>query len=216
MAKFCGNCGSPLEARARVCGQCGTPVEDISYVSAGIMESAIPKQSKVNSKLVKRIVAVILILALIFTGFKIITTFTGANGLVHKAMAAYIDYDVDSLIEMSSDLYYTDDSVLGLLELRYKSHLDYALDEFDSSVGYDYKLSYEITEMYTLPERKLDGLYSELKYFSTDYDFDLIEEVKIAEILLTATQGKKSGSVELTIGLSKEPDGWALLFVQKK
>lgn len=26
MARFCGNCGAPLEPNARVCGQCGTPI----------------------------------------------------------------------------------------------------------------------------------------------------------------------------------------------
>ena len=27
MAKFCGNCGKPMEDHAKVCGNCGTPLE---------------------------------------------------------------------------------------------------------------------------------------------------------------------------------------------
>ena len=27
MAKFCGNCGRPMEDNAKVCGNCGTPLE---------------------------------------------------------------------------------------------------------------------------------------------------------------------------------------------
>ena len=30
MARFCGNCGKPLEEGAKVCGYCGTPVDENS------------------------------------------------------------------------------------------------------------------------------------------------------------------------------------------
>ena len=150
MAKFCGNCGKPMEDHAKVCGNCGTPLEGgtSSKVKLKIEDSR--KKEKFKKK-IKTIFAISMLLVVCVVAVNVVINFTGNKGLVHKIMAAYEKYDIDALIMLSSDIYYYDSE--DYVEQYFENSVGADLDSFEMSVGHSYKLSYEVNEIYELSER---------------------------------------------------------------
>ena len=104
MAKFCGNCGAKMDDNDKVCGQCGTPVDSETKTSS--VKIIDMERRKRNKKLLKLIVVLILIIAVVATAINVVTKFMGPNGLLRKVMSAYEEYDIDTLVSLSSDIYY--------------------------------------------------------------------------------------------------------------
>lgn len=152
MAKFCGNCGAQLDDGDKVCGQCGTPVNGNAGTVPGL-KVVDPEKKKKMAKRIKGIVALVIVVALAITGVKVYLSFTGTNGLVRKVMTAYEDYDVDSLVALSSDMYYYFDSD-DYVDEYFEDAVGKYIDNFESSVGHSYKLTYEVDEIYDLSKRK--------------------------------------------------------------
>ena len=211
MAKFCGNCGTQLEDNAKVCGNCGTPLDGASTNIPGLKVSDPEKQKKMK-KTVKRVVGLVLFVAVAIIGFNVVSQFTGYNGLLRKVMTAYEKYDIDTLISLSSDMYYYGEE--DWVEYYFDHSVGNDLDSFEASVGHSYKLTYEINETYVMSDRKVDEMLSEIEYSYPDFDVSIIEKVVVADLTVTAKQGSKSVNQDMNIVMTKENGTWRLLYIE--
>lgn len=207
MAKFCGNCGAKLDDNAKVCGQCGTSLDGTLPNVLGLKTVNPEKQKKV--KLVA-ILAAIVVVAMI--ALNIASKYTGYNSLLRKVMTAYENYDIDTLVSLSSDMYYYGDG--DWVEYYFKNNVGDDLDFFEFSVGHSYKLSYKIDEIYTLSDRKLDKLMDTIESAYEDLDVSVIKQVVVANITVTAKQGEKSVEKDLRITMTEEGNSWKLLYIE--
>lgn len=209
MAKYCGNCGAQMADSARVCGNCGTRFDGAA------IKVVDPEKKKAMEKKTKNIIklcvglAVLVLVAVI--AFNVITKFTGYNGLLRKVMAAYEEYDIEALVDMSSDMYYYGSN--DYAEYYFEDAVGYELDYFESNVGHNYKLSYEVDEIYTLSKRNLDSMLDDISWMYSDFDVSVIDQIVVANITVTARQGNKSVSRDLQVTMSKEDGAWKVLYI---
>ena len=211
MAKFCGNCGTQLEDNAKICGQCGTPLDGASTKIPGLKVVDSEKQKKLK-KMGKRIVALVALVIVAVIAFNVVAQYTGANGLLRKVMSAYKEYDIDTLISLSSDMYFYGEE--DWVEYYFEYNVGDDLDSFESSVGHSYKLTYEVNEIYTVSDRKLDDMLDQIEYTYADFDIGVIEKIVITDLTVTAKQGSKSVSRDMNIVMSKENGSWRLLYIE--
>lgn len=211
MAKFCGNCGAQLEDNAKICGNCGTPLDGVSTNIPGLKVTDPEKQKKMK-KTVKLVVGMIALVIVAVIVFNVISQYTGYNGLLRKVMIAYENYDIDTLVSLSSDMYYYGEE--DWVEYYFEYNVGEDLDSFESSVGHSYKLSYEVNETYVMSERKVDELLNEIEHTYSDFDVDVIEKIIVADLTLTAKQGSKSVNRDVDIVMTKEDGSWKLLYIE--
>ena len=211
MAKFCGNCGTQLEDNAKICGNCGAPLDGVSTNIPGLKVTDPEKQKKMK-KTVKRVVGLAIFVAVAIIAFNVVSQFTGYNGLLRKVMTAYENYDIDTLVSLSSDMYYYGEE--DWVEYYFEYSVGDDLDSFESSVGHSYKLTYEVNETYVMSERKVDEMLSEIEYSYSDFDVSVIEQVVVADLTVTAKQGNKSVNQDMNIVMTKEDGTWRLLYIE--
>lgn len=212
MEKFCGNCGAEMGDNAKVCGQCGTPLRGTSSTQITRAKFNDPVKKKKNKKIITLCVTALVLVIITFVSITMISTFTGYNGLIRKVMTAYKDYDIDTLIYLSSDMYYY--GAEDYVEYYFEYNVGSALDSFETSIGHNYKITYEINEIYTLPERNLKEILEEISYGYSEFDTGIIQKFVGADITVTAKQGNKSVSRDLKIIMSKEKGSWKLLYIE--
>ena len=210
MAKFCGNCGAPLDEGARVCGQCGTPVDGMP-ASTPKLNIQDPEKQKKTQKTVRLAALLVGLLVVAVLLINLVPRYTGYRGLVRRVMAAYEDYDVDALLSMASELY---DEADDFAESYFEANMDSALDMFEYTVGHDYSLSYKVNDIYTLSDRKMRSLRDELALAWSDYDVDAISKAVVAEVTLTAKEKGDTDDRSLQITMIKEDGAWKLLYIQ--
>lgn len=186
------------------------PVEGVPTTISRVKIVDPEKQKKVK-KTVKLIIGLIVVVVVAVITVNIISNFTGYNGLLHKVMNAYEDYDIDTLISLSSDIYYYVDE--DWAEYYFENNVGSVLDSFESSVGHSYNLSYEVNEIYAISERNKDELMSVIENTCPDFDMNLIERVVVADLTVTATQDKKSTSRDIDVTMIKENGTWKLLYI---
>lgn len=211
MAKFCGNCGTQLEDNAKICGQCGTPLDGASTNIPGLKVVDPEKQKKLK-KVGKRIVALVALVIVTAIAINVVFQFTGYNGLLRKVMAAYEKYDIDTLISLSSDIYFYGDE--DWVENYFEYNVGDDLDSFESAVGHSYKLSYEVIETYKLSNRNFQSMLDDIAWSNKDFDHSVIEEIVVAKVNVTATQGKRSVDREIEITMTKENGKWKVLYIE--
>lgn len=209
MAKFCGNCGAQIDDNAKVCGQCGTPVDSSTKMSpVKIIDS---ERKKKHKKIFKLVIVLILIVAVAAAAINVASKFTGYNGLLRKVMSAYEGYDIDTLVSLSSDVYYYGEN--DYVESYFENTVGTALDSFESSVGHSYQLSYAVNETYTMSERNADVTLEEIENTYPDFDVSIISEIAVSDITVTAKQGSESVDKDINIVMSKEDGSWKLLYI---
>lgn len=211
MAKFCGNCGTQLEDNAKICGQCGTPLDGATSNIPGL-KMADPEKQKKLMKMGKWIVAMVALVIVTVIAFNIVTQFTGYNGLLRKVMAAYEQYDIDTLISLSSDVYFYGDE--DWVEIYFEDTVGGDLDFYESAVGHSYKLSYEVIETYKLSNRNFQSMLNDIAGRYRDFDYSVIEEIVVAKVNVTATQGKRSIEREIEITMTKENGHRRVLYIE--
>lgn len=212
MARFCGNCGTQLDDNAKICGKCGTPLDGTSASVRGL-KVVDPEKQKKMKKTVKLVLSLAALILVAVIAINVVSQYTGYNGLLRKVMTAYENYDIDTLISLSSDMYYYGDEDWAEYYFEYSVGDD--LDSFESSVGHSYKLSYEVNETYTVSERKLNDMLKQIEYSYSDFEVSEIEKIVIADITVTAKQGSKSVNRDINIVMSKEDGTWRLLYIEK-
>ena len=236
MAKFCGNCGARMDDSARVCGYCGTPLA-ASGAAPGGTPGGMPggmygetsgktvdtaknnaESMKKVKKIVISIVAALLAIAIVVTGVTVITSFTGVKGTVRKVMKVYEDYDVDAFAAVCSDViyemasqysYYSDSHPI---EDIFEETIGGDLDQIEYDLGYGtYKISYEINKISKVSDRKMNALFENLEESSVDPD--IIQDVRLVDITITAKAGRDDTTLDKTLILTKESGKWHLLLV---
>lgn len=211
MAKFCGNCGAKLDDDAKVCGQCGTPLDGAPTNISGLKVVDPEKQKKVK-KAVKLVAVLAALVVVAVIALNIASKYTGYNGLLRKVMTAYENYDIDTLVSLSSDMYYYGEE--DWVEYYFEYTVGNNLDSFESSVGHSYKLSYEVDETYVMSERKVDEMLNEIENTYADFDISVIDKIVVADLTLTAKQGSKSVNRDIKVIMSKENGSWKLLYIE--
>lgn len=205
MPRFCGNCGAKLEENAKVCGYCGTPVNPVEKKIAGVEYG----KKKGHAKLV---MVMIVLLILIVFGFNVILSYTGCKGLIRQVMKAYKEYDIDTLVEISSGMYA--DGMEDIAAYYFEYTVGDDLDTYEDAVGHKYKLSYEINEIYTMSERRLSELLNNISEKYPAFDVNTIQKVKVAELTVTAKEGSRSSEYALQLIMSKEEGSWKLMYIE--
>lgn len=212
MAKFCGNCGAQLDDDARVCGQCGMPIDESQWKVSGLKVVDSERKKKLMKK-IKKVVMLAIVIFIVVVGIRIVRNFTGTKGLVRKVMTAYEKYDIDTIVSLSSNIYYYND-----YENYVEEYFEYAvgqnIDYFESSVGHNYKMYYEVEEIYDLSQRKQDEMLKNIEYLYPDFDIDVISKIVVADVKITAKRGSKSVYKTVKITMSKEGKTWKLLYLE--
>lgn len=212
MSKFCGNCGAELDESARVCGQCGMPLNGEAVRMPNAPKVVDPEKQKKTRRKIKLVLGLLAVIVVAIIAINVISSHTGYRGTLRKVMNAYEDYDIDTLVSLSSDVYYY--GYEDYVEYYFEYQVGEDHDSFEASVGHSYKISYEVEEYYTLSERKEEKLLDGLESAYPDFDIDTIEKIIVADVEVTAKQGKRSTEREVTITLTKEADGWKLLYIE--
>ncbi len=207
MAKYCGNCGAKMDDDARVCGTCGTPLGGTSGFKVND-----PEKTKKLKKRIKLLLILVIIGVVAFNGVKIGLNFIGNKGFTHKVMKAYEAYDIDGLVNMSSDVYFYGDEEAA--ESYFEYSVGYDIDDYEESVGHNYKLSYKINEIYDLSERRQEELFDSLEYTYPDFDVTMIDKISVARVDITVKQGDKSIERSISITMTKEGKEWRLLYIE--
>lgn len=220
MAKFCGNCGAQLDEGARVCGFCGTPVEGVDTVEKvrsipGIKNES--HQRMVNKtkikKVAKRALIVVIIAVILVAGGYVAYSYTGYRGAANKVMRAYKNYDIDTLTAMSSSLYDGDATSFQFIN-NIKDPISADFDTFDGRLGYNYNITYKISNAYKLSNRQLEQTFSVLNYsFNGDVE-DVISSIEVVVVDITATSKQKPINITRELYFSKEGNEWLLLGIE--
>lgn len=212
MPKFCGNCGFQLADDAKICGNCGTPCADVPagppapVSGAAYVDTA--KRAK-NKKIAIFVIGAVILIVIAVIVVGIISSFVGYKGAVRKIMNAYEDYDMDTILAMSSDVYYYMDE--NYVEEYFGKTIASDLDEFGERVGHNYKLSYKITETYEMPKYRSEDVLNALSLYE-DFDVDIISEILVVELEVTA-KDNETRTMPLELTLTKEDGSWRLLYM---
>lgn len=221
MAKFCGNCGARMDDSARICGYCGTPLA--AYTPGGGTHGGTADTVKSNAESMKKvkkivisIVAALLAIAIVVTGVTVVTSFTGVKGTVRKVMKVYENYDVDAFAAVCSDVLYEMASQYSSysdsdpIENIFDESIGNDLDQIEYDLGYGtYKISYEINKISKVSDRKMEALSNNLEEASIDPD--IIQDVRLVDITITAKVGRDDTTLDKTLILTKESGKWRLL-----
>lgn len=210
MAGFCGNCGAKLDEGQRVCGQCGTPVE--GAMKTPVIRVDNPEKKKKSKRRFKAVTAIIVVVLIGVIAVNVVLKFTGYNGLLRKVMKAYEAYDIEKLVSLSSNIYYYGEENYG--EDYFESKVGETLEFFETSVGHNYKISYEINETYKMSNRSINETLDQIEYKYSNFDISTIEEIVVCDLNVTAKQDSKSQNKAISIFMSKEEGKWKLFYIQ--
>lgn len=211
MGNFCGNCGAPLDENANVCGKCGMSVSGGSYKGKKV-KVVNPKKQKKRGIKIKLLIAFIFIAVVAVVGLKVVSEFKGSKGLVRTVMKAYEEYDINTLVSLSSNMYtYTSENYA---EQYLENSIGSVLDSFETKVGHKYKFSYEVTEHYDMSERKKVQILNQIELMYPDFNINSVKEMAAAEIIVTAKQDGKTADQKITVTMTKEGDSWRWLYLE--
>ena len=213
MSRFCGSCGSAVDDNAKVCGNCGTPLDTNNKVVSKVpgIQYIDPEKKAKTIKKIKAFIGLVALVIVAIIVFNIVSGFVGYKGAVRKIMNAYEDYDIDTIVSMSSSWYYcmTDEDYA---EEHFGDVISEDLDDFENYSGHNYKFSYEITDSYKMAEHKLDNLLDTLSSCE-EFDADIIDKVMIVEVETTAKSKNDTYTKKLELTLTKENGSWKLLYM---
>ena len=114
---------------------------------------------------------------------------------------------------ISSDVYYYFDAE-NAAEESFKDSIGDTMDSFETYVGNNYSLSYEINEIYDMSPRKVSKLMDGIKSSVPDFDVDSIEKIMEAEVTVTAKKGDESNEQNITVCITKEGKHWKLFYFE--
>ena len=208
MAKFCANCGAPMEDGDVVCGQCGTPV---SNVVKDKKEQKATGEGGNNKKL--GIAVAVVVIAVIAVIANIIGGGSGYKSTLNTMVKAIKNNDSTTIVSISSsiseDIYKSKD-----YDKMIDRFLDNKLDSYEDRIdGEVKKITYEIKDKSEVTDRKLEKYKDKL---SDDYNVDtngITKMIKIDKLKLTVKGSKKSSSDSIDdLYLIKEDGKWTIFF----
>ena len=173
MPKYCGYCGKPVEGEVKACGNCGASLKDTpsAYLTAR-------KKKDVNQLVA---VAILTLIALIIA-VNVVSGFVGAKGIARKVMNAYIDNDVDTLLNVASDYYYIQTDLNGIsIGTYFEDLIDAAMERYEGYMGEDYRMKYKITDSYNLDDYRATKIYDRMTALD-DYDIEKVSKIVAVEM----------------------------------
>ena len=210
MSKYCGNCGAKMDDDARVCGYCGTRFEDMEIQHIETPKIKIPKQSKMTpekkKKIKKSIIAVeiaIVLVVVAIVAINIVSDNTGYKGTLKKAINAFADYDMETLMSVTSEIEYMNID----MEDSISKEVSRKLDDYESAVGRDLEISYKIIDSYKLSDRK----FSEFtQYVENNYKYDCsdISQIMKVDLQLEIKGTQKTKTENVSLYLINERNKW--------
>jgi hypothetical protein len=212
MAKFCANCGAPMEDGDVVCGQCGTPV---SNVVKDKKEQKATGEGGNNKKLgiAVAVGCAVVVIAVIAVIANIIGGGSGYKSTLNTMVKAIKNNDSTTIVSISSsiseDIYKSKD-----YDKMIDRFLDNKLDSYEDRIdGEVKKITYEIKDKSEVTDRKLEKYKDKL---SDDYNVDtngITKMIKIDKLKLTVKGRKKSSSDSIEgLYLIKENGKWTIFF----
>ncbi|MCD8180322.1 MAG: zinc ribbon domain-containing protein [Firmicutes bacterium] len=205
MNKTCKKCGAKLDYGSAFCGNCG------ARISEKVTSDDKVKSAKTIGKKLKRIAALLIVVIVAVATLKTVSAFAGRNGLLRETMKAVKEYNIDTLVESSSEIYLFADED-DYLEDKYETQVGYFLDMFENTVGHSYRFSYEVNEIYTVSDRTFDTVIKNLENISSDTD--VIKKIAIADVTMSASQDGETKTVDVKVYMSKENNSWKLLYFE--
>lgn len=212
MAKFCANCGAPMEDGDVVCGQCGTPV---SNVVKDKKEQKATGEGGNNKKLgiAVAVGCAVVVIAVIAVIANVIGGGSGYKSTLNTMVKAIKNNDSTTIVSISSsiseDIYKSKD-----YDKMIDRFLDNKLDSYEDRIdGEVKKITYEIKDKSEVTDRKLEKYKDKL---SDDYNVDtngITKMIKIDKLKLTVKGRKKSSSDSIEgLYLIKENGKWTIFF----
>lgn len=215
MVKFCANCGLPLDEADKVCGNCGTPVVGMPAVKTDIPTSAAkPAKSKGNTAIVILVGVLIAFIAMLVIGMKVASNFTGYKGTVRSMVKALQNYDMETLNSLTSP---TSDEIYGCiygddLYDGYQEIVSDTLDKYEDNVGNIKRITYEISDVTELSDRRVEEAKDNLVMLS-NIDASSIKKILKVDLALTVKGSKKTASYNVSkLYLFKENGSWKLYY----
>ena len=217
MAKFCANCGAPMEDDDRVCGQCGTPVEGMAVAETGSapvkMQAAAKKMVNRNTGMIKGVIAAAVAVVVVAGGVKVAGNNIGYKGTLNRMVKALQKEDTAALEGLASSI---SDEVCANL---YSDPYDYydglisdVLDKYEDRVGNLKKVTYEITDSKELSDRRLDNI-KDMLVDGLNMDTSEIKKAVEVECKITVKGTQKSASFNyVDLYMVKEKDGWKIVY----
>ena len=212
MAKFCANCGAPMEDGDAVCGQCGTPVSNVVKDKAETKAAAAGGSTK-KLGIAVAVGCVVVVIAVIAVIANIVGGASGYKSTLNKFVKAMKNDDGSTIVSISSsisgDIYGAKDYD-KMIDRFLDNKLDGYEDRIDSEVK---KITYEIKDKSEITDRKLEKYKDKL---SDDYNVDtngITKMIKIDKLKLTVKGSKKSSSDSIDdLYLIKEDGKWTIFF----
>ena len=178
MAKFCGNCGAPLDPGARACGRCGTLVEAPPAVGMQTAPSPKPAQPKKQSSQKTTLIVLLAVVAVVVIAVLVGVIRYNSPGAVAaryfkatvsdsaraarmtaydtKALALYwYDGDEDDFFETQSE--WLDENITSWRS--YYKATDAAAKEYLEDEYGKYKITVEVKKVKDLSAKKLRSDY---------------------------------------------------------
>lgn len=233
MAKFCSNCGSPLDEGVAFCSNCGSPVAaepaaapqpsaataTAAAATAVVAASAKKVKSAVSGlnsskKIVVAVLCAVLAIVLLVAVVNVISGFTGYTGTLNKLFKGLKNYDMDTLYSITSPI---SDEIYGSylgkdVDKQYDRWVSNTLDKYEDSVGNISKISYEITDETELSDRKMAEIKEDLEE-SYHYDASGIKKIISVDLRISVKGAKKSATFFVSeLYLIKEDGKWTVLY----
>jgi len=211
MGIFCGNCGARVEDTAKVCGNCGAIIQQDEFAS---LHTTTNSRRKPNPLLLVGLAAIAIVCIIV-----VLSTVSnkGYEKLVSASVNALVEQDIDTLIELSSDIYSAskNEDDVSQLESIYKYVAEELAERFEDEVGHRYKTSFKIEEVSEPSKRKTEKLLDYLEEYIDEDEFDLgkIKKVILAEVVVTAKKGRFSDEQTVYFTMMQEGRDWKLLLI---
>ncbi len=215
MAKFCGKCGAEMPDDAKICGSCGNSfVEPVkrsnSLENVYIDPEKQAKYKKIGIIVCAGLAAVIALTILI----NVISGFVGYKGAVRKIVKAIKEYDITTIVNMSSEVLEYDPFVSDdYIELYFENCVESIVSEFESRFGAKYKVKYDIKDAYEMSERQIDSLledYYDMEYFNAG----MIDKFMVVNVDLTAKKNGTEKTKNIQFIMLKEHGKWRVFNIK--
>lgn len=226
MAKFCSNCGAPLNESSKVCGNCGKP--NPGYVApagapAGTPDGApkIPNPGSINlggavsadkiKQMLPKIIAAVVAIIVVIVAVSTCAANTGYKGTAKSYIKALVAEDEDKAVKLMSEVM-MDGSSLDEKDMAdsLESTFKFRMESVEDRVGKKVKVKkIEFTDIDKYDKDDLEDFVDELE--DSDYDdSDKIKGVVEIEALVNLKGSKKDRDYEMNFVMVKESGKWKI------
>ena len=174
---------------------------------------AVPVQNNLSEKK-KRIITLsalaAVIVILLVLGIIIIASITGYKAVVNQFEKAYSNYNYEQIVDMYSETtFYQFSNDTDFLDKQTAQKIENTLSYFDTYVGHDYKIKYEIIDDYEMAPYQFENFIDSLSYFD-NHNQNFISKIRVVELRVTASEGKRESSRNIKLILTKEEGKWKI------